>query len=137
MKKFVIIKLIGLSILVMASLIFVSFIEVAIYSYLINPGQDVSIYDAHALKSAPYISGLFGLILFFFIARFWVRKNYSNIALLIWLFPIIYLTIDFLIFLLAQVDFSEFMGVFLLTNTFKFLGSYAGYKFNKIVSENK
>ena len=65
MKKYVILKLIGLAILTMITLVVISFLEVAVYSYLINPRQDQSIYEAHANLSAPYISGIFGFIVFF------------------------------------------------------------------------
>ena len=120
----------------MACLILASFIEVAIYSYTINPGKDIRVYDEHAMESAPYISGILGFISFYFISRFWTRKKYYNIASMIWLFPIIYLIIDLLIFLLAQVDFSEFVGIFTLTNGLKFLGSYSGYILNESFQKN-
>ena len=64
MKKYRILKLIGLAILTMIILVGISFLEVAIYSYVINPGQDASVYDAHAMDSAPYISAIFGFIIF-------------------------------------------------------------------------
>jgi len=69
MKKYVILKLIGLAMLTMITLVIISFLEVAVYSYLINPGHEQSVYEAHANNSAPYISGIFGFIVFFLVAR--------------------------------------------------------------------
>ena len=68
MKQYMILKLIGLTILTMIVLVILSFLEVAVYSYLINPGQEQSVYEAHANTSAPYISGIFGFIVFFFVS---------------------------------------------------------------------
>ena len=79
MKKFVIPKLIGLVLLTMITLVLISFAEVAVYSYLINPGQQESVYEAHANDSAPYISGIFGFIIFFLVARYWKKKEYRDV----------------------------------------------------------
>jgi hypothetical protein len=75
MKKYIILKLIGLAILTMITLVIISFLEVAVYSYLINPGQEQSVYEAHAEVSAPYISGIFGFTIFFLVARYWKKKE--------------------------------------------------------------
>lgn len=61
MKQYIVLKLIGLAILTMATLIIISFIEVALYSYFVNPGQEFSVYEAHAQISAPYVSGILAL----------------------------------------------------------------------------
>ena len=131
MKKYVVLKLIGLAILTMITLVIISILEVAVYSYIINPGQDVSVYDAHAQSSAPYISGIFGFIIFFFIARYWKKKEYHNASKLIFLFPLTYLLIDIVIISLAGVKWSDFILIFILANGAKFLGSYLGYKLTK------
>jgi hypothetical protein len=128
MKKYVILKLIGLAILTMLALVVISFLEVAVYSYLINPGQEQSVYEAHANSSAPYISGIFGFIGFFFVARYWKKKEYSNAFKLAILFPIVYVLLDIIIITAAGVKWSEFILIFAIANTAKFLGSYLGYK---------
>lgn len=69
MKKYIVLKLIGLAMLAMISLVVISIIEVAFYSYAVNPGQEAKVYETHANFSAPFISGIFGFIIFFFIAR--------------------------------------------------------------------
>src|SRR5688572_6381433 len=104
MKKYRILKLIGLAILTMIILVGISFLEVAIYSYVINPGQDASVYDAHAMDSAPYISAIFGFIIFFLVARYWKKKGYQNVLQLVILFPLIYVLLDIVVLSLAGLE---------------------------------
>ena len=131
MKKYVILKLIGLAILTMITLVIISFLEVAVYSYLINPGQEASVYEAHANSSAPYISCIFGFIVFFLVARHWKKKGYQNLLKLIFLFPLIYVLLDVIIITSAGVKWSDFFLIFAIANGAKFLGSYSGYKLTK------
>ena len=131
MKKYTILKLIGLAILTMITLVIISFIEVAVYSYLINPGQEQSVYEAHANFSAPYISGIFGFIVFFLVARYWKKKEYPNVLKLAILYPLIYVLLDIIIITAAGVKWSDFFLIFAIANTAKFLGSFLGYKFTK------
>ncbi|MBK7427326.1 MAG: hypothetical protein IPI60_10030 [Saprospiraceae bacterium] len=127
MKQYIVLKLIGLAILVMIFLILISFLEVAIYSYVINPGQEASVYEDHALSSAPYISCIFGFIFFFLIARHWKKKGYSNVAKLIFLFPLTYILMDIMIIVVAgTVEWSSLIWIFIFANAAKFLGSYLG-----------
>ena len=128
MKKYVILKLIGLAILTMITLVIISFVEVAVYSYLINPEQEQSVYEAHANSSAPYISGIFGFIVFFLIARYWKKKEYQNVFKLVILFPLIYVLLDIIIITAAGVKWSDFILIFAIANAAKFLGSFFGYK---------
>lgn len=131
MKKYTILKLIGLAILTMITLVIISFIEVAVYSYLINPGQEQSVYEAHANFSAPYISGIFGFIVFFLVARYWKKKEYPNVLKLAILYLLIYVLLDIIIITAAGVKWSDFFLIFAIANTAKFLGSFLGYKFTK------
>lgn len=131
MKKLMILKLIGLSILTMITLVIISFIEVGVYSYLINPGQEQPVYEAHAELTAPYISGIFGFAVFFLIARYWKNKEYSNVLKLVILFPLIYVLLDIIIITTAGVKWADFFLIFASANTAKFLGSYLGYKLTR------
>jgi len=128
MTKYMILKLIGLAILTMIILVIISFLEVAVYSYLINPGHEVSVYEAHANSSAPYISAIFGFIVFFLVSRYWTKKEYQNLLKLIFLFPLIYVLLDVIIITAAGVKWSDFLLIFAIANGAKFLGSYMGYK---------
>ncbi|MBK9271427.1 MAG: hypothetical protein IPM48_07505 [Saprospiraceae bacterium] len=131
MKKYTILKLVGLSILTMICLVAISFLEVAVYSYLINPGQEQAVYEAHANISAPYISGIFGFILFFLVTRYWKKKEYPNVFRLVILYPLIYVLLDLILITAAGVNWSDFILIFALANAAKFLGSYLGYKLTK------
>ena len=131
MKKYVILKLIGLALLTMITLVIISFLEVAVYSYLINPGQENNVYEAHAEVSAPYISGIFGFIVFLLVARYWKKKEYQNSLKLTFLFPLTYVLIDIIIITVAGVKWSDFFLIFAIANASKFLGSFLGYKFTK------
>ena len=128
MKKYMIPKLIGLVILTMVTLILLSFAEVAVYSYLINPGQDVSVYEAHANVSAPYISGIFGFIIFFLVARYWKRKQYDHVIQLVFLFPLIYILLDIIIISASGVNWADYYHIVLIANAAKIAGSFLGYK---------
>lgn len=128
MSNYIVLKLIGLSILTMIVLVMISFVEVAIFSYFINPDQDMIVYEAHAEVSAPYISGIFGFIIFFLITRYWKKKDYDNILRLTFLFPLTYILLDILIITTAGVQWSEFILIFFIANSAKFLGSYLGFR---------
>lgn len=128
MKKYLGLQLIGLSILTMMVLVLISFIEVAVYSYLINTGETESFYEAHANLTAPYISGIFGFIIFFGVIRYHKKRN--NINLLKWaiLFPTVYILLDVTLISLAGVSWGEYFYVFLLANLAKASGSLLAYK---------
>jgi hypothetical protein len=132
MKKYTILKLFGLALVAMITLIVISILEVTLYSYVVNPGQEIAVYEAHAEFSAPFISGIFGFIIFFAIARYWKRRNYDNVFRLVILFPVIYIMLDLAVILVVGMgDWPGFIPVFLLSNGAKFLGSYLGYKLTK------
>lgn len=131
MKKFVIPKLVGLALLTMITLVIISVLEVALYSYLVNPGQEESVYEVHANASAPYVSGIFGFIVFFLVARHWKKKRFPNAFRLAMLFPLVYILLDVVVLTAAAVKWSDFILVFAIANAAKWLGSYAGYRFTE------
>src|SRR5690606_3634297 len=115
--------------LTIITLVMLSFIEVGVYSYLINSGQDESVYEAHANASAPYISAIFGFVIFFLMVRYWKKKQYPNLSRLALLFPLIYVLVDVILLTAAGVSWANFILIFAIANTAKALGSYLGYKF--------
>ena len=132
MKKYIVLKLIGLAILTMIALVIISILEVALYSYVVNPGQEVNFYEAHAEFSAPFISGIFGFIVFFLVTRYWKKRKYENLLKLVFLFPLTFVLLDIVVLLLAgTVQWSSYILIFILANGAKFLGSYLGYKLTK------
>ncbi len=116
----------------MITLVIISFVEVALYAYLVNPGQEESVYEAHANFSAPYISGIFGFLVFFLVARYWKKKGHENALKLALLFPATYVLLDIVLITLAGVVWADFFLIFLFANAAKFLGSYLGYKLTKV-----
>lgn len=121
-------KLLGLVILTMMVLVLISILEVAVYSYLINPGQPEAVYEAHANASAPYISAIFGFVVFFLVARYWKQKSYEQVAKLVFLFPLTYIVLDSIIITTAGVNWADFIWVFAIANASKCVGSYLGYR---------
>lgn len=129
MKKYKLLKLFGMTILTMMTLIIFTFIEVAFYSYVINPNQPISVYEQHAKFSAPIVAGLGGFAIFFLVARYWKKKNYSNLLTLVLLFPLIYTTFDLIILLIeGSAQWQSFIFIFILASGAKFLGSCLGYR---------
>ena len=132
MQKYTVLKLIGLSILVMIVLILISVLEVTVYSYLIDPGHETAFYESHAEESAPWVSGIFGCLLFFLIVKHWAGKRYDNLKQLVLLFPLTYTLLDICVLLLAGMNnWSDFIIIFVLANAAKFMGSYLGYRLGK------
>ena len=113
--------------LTMVALIILSVVEVAIYSYIINPGQATTVYDAHATTSAPWISGILGFIIFFLVVRYWSKKKYTNLLMLALGYVVTYVVVDLIIFFAFSVDWSEYLSIFLLANGAKLLGAMTGY----------
>lgn len=61
----------GLALGVMAVNVAISFLYVAVYAYLIDPGHEKAYYEAHAQIAAPYCSIVAGIPLFFLVG-WWV-----------------------------------------------------------------
>jgi hypothetical protein len=60
---------------------------VAIYSYVINPGQPYATYQAHAQVSGPWVSILAGAPIFYAVSR-WIAK-WRSTALALFVFLLI------------------------------------------------
>lgn len=127
MKKYRFLKLLGLALLTMVVLVLLSFIEVAVYSYLINPGQSAAAYDEHANASAPWISGIFGFIVFFLVVRYWAIRKYEGLLSLTRLFVLAYITLDLLILIGFGVSWDEYYLIVLLASGAKILGALTAY----------
>jgi len=54
---------------------------VAIYSYLVNPGQPMATYQAHAQASGPWVSILAGAPIFYAASRWIARSRPTALAL--------------------------------------------------------
>ena len=58
-----------------------TFVWVAIYSYVINPGQPVATYQAHAQVAGPWVSILAGAPIFYAASRWIARTRPTALAL--------------------------------------------------------
>jgi len=129
MKKYRLLKLVGLVILTMITLVAISFLEVAIYSMLVEPDQDEAFYEAHAQITAPWISGIFGFIVFFLVVRYWAKKSYPDLSRLSILYPTTYVLLDLSMLLtIGGIEWSTFYIIFLLANGAKYAGSLMAYR---------
>jgi hypothetical protein len=54
---------------------------VVIYSYVINPGQPMAMYEAHAQASGPWVSILAGAPIFYAASRWIARSQPTALAL--------------------------------------------------------
>ena len=103
-------------------LIAAAFGWVAIYSYLINPDQPVSVYEQHAVDAGPWISIGVGIPLFYGVARWVARKRSTAVA-----FCAIFLLFD--VAVLATVsgpDALSIGGLIILSYVTKALATWFG-----------
>jgi len=119
-------RIIGWSVLIHVILIALSFLEVFLYSLLINPGQDESFYMAHAEQSAPWVSIIFGIVLFYLIARLLAKKRPEKGVIIGLSLPIVYILLDVIILLAAAVNWGEHYLIFIISFASKILAGYVG-----------
>lgn len=106
--------------------VLISVLWVAVYSFLINPGQDEAFYQEYAKRSAPYSSIIAGMPLMFLAGR-WIgskfaRANSVKAALLVWLK---YFLID-LIVIVAAGALEQIALLFTISFVTKFAAAYLG-----------
>lgn len=96
------------------------------YSYLINPGQAATHYQAHAQVSAPYSSIVIGMPLMFLVCR-WIGGKFAArfsvvAALLVWL---VYFLIDVTVLVFAG-ELSRLALLFVISFVTKLAAAYLG-----------
>lgn len=114
------------ALIVLISNVGIHVLYMVVYSYLINPGQDMAHYHAHAQFSAPYSSIVMGIPLMFLVCR-WIGRKFAaessvTAALLIWL---VYFLIDITVVVFAGAlgEMALLVSVSLAT---KFAAAYFG-----------
>ncbi len=60
-----------------------TFLWVAIYSYVINPDQPMSVYEEHAQRSGPWVSIIAGFVIFYAVSRWIARSVPTALALFV------------------------------------------------------
>ncbi|MGB5459490.1 MAG: hypothetical protein WBM91_16035 [Eudoraea sp.] len=119
-------KIIGWALLIHIILIALSILEVVIFSSLIEPGQQPTYYEQHAQMTAPYVSIIFGIILFFFISRLLVKKRYNKRKFIGLMLPGIYIIMDLVFLLLSDTNWGHQYLIFMMSFITKTLASYIG-----------
>ena len=98
LKTLDIVKAFGLAIGVMALNVAISYVAVAVYAYLIEPGHDNAFYEAAAQDIAPWSSVIAGVFLFFGVSYLFAKRrperNAVYFAVAIWAG---YLLVEFVI----------------------------------------
>ena len=127
-KKINWIKLTGLAFLLHIALILISIIEVFFYSLLISPGKDEAFYEDHANDSGPWVSGIFGSLLIFFLVRRFIKKNNNGQHLTYTIaLPLIYILLDVIILLFFNIDWNEHFPILLMANGVKIAAAFLSY----------
>ena len=119
-------KIIGWAILIHVILIAISILEVSIYSMIIYPNQEQLIYEQHAQLSAPFITIIFGIILFFFISRMLTKERYIKRKLIGISLPLAYIILDILILIISETDWNKLYLVLIISFLTKIIASYIG-----------
>ncbi|MEO8636597.1 MAG: hypothetical protein ABI587_15075 [Gemmatimonadales bacterium] len=119
-------QLAGVALLVMAANVLCTFLYMVVYSYLINPGHDAPVYQAHVQIAAPYCSVVAGIPLMF-LAGWWVAGwKGSNpavtAALVVWA---VYALVDFSI-LVASGSIGQIALLFAASFVTKLVAIYFG-----------
>jgi hypothetical protein len=97
-------KVAGAVVLTHIILIALSILETTIYSYLVNPGQPLEVYQRHAEMAGPWISSIFGsAIIFFFVYKLNKGKTVNPFIIGIAL-PVAYTVIDIAILIVMGFD---------------------------------
>ncbi len=105
-------------------LVGLSFLEVAIYSYLVNPGQDIKVYESHALRSAPYVSIIAGFLIIFLVAMRLIRRNREQQTRTGLLLPVFYIVLDLAMLAGMGTDWQKYYPVLLISFVTKMLAGY-------------
>jgi len=116
---------IGTAIGLEVALVISAFAWVAIYSWLIHPGEAGSYYENYAQFASPVISVVLGIPYWFFACRWVGRKAGTRaVAMCVWAWIILFL-IDFPLNFLAEQSAYYWMTVAISLST-KLLAAYLG-----------
>lgn len=119
-------KVTGIALFILVLNIAISVLEVFVYA-LIIPGKERSFYDAHALVSAPWVSGICGAILMYLFVRRYIKRNVDKQFLFAIGLPTAYVAIDVAIILAGQLWTDDAFATFLCANAAKYAGAMVAY----------
>lgn len=102
--------------------IIASVLWVAVYSYVLNPGQPISVYEQHAQTSGPWVSILAGFPIFYAASRWVARSLPTGLALFG-----VFLVLDGTLLLLMDAQIAkEILWLVVLSYATKLLACYLG-----------
>lgn len=130
-KNKLVLKILVWSFLVHVILIALTFLEVFIYSALINSGQDIQFYEQHAEVSGPYIGILVGFPLVYLMVKSLLKKNPASQKLIGFGLPLGYIFLDVIMVVLSGVVFLPYLWTFAVSYLTKLLAGYLAMKTTK------
>jgi hypothetical protein len=102
-----------------------AFAWVAIYSHLINPGEELAYYQNYAQFASPIVSVVMGIPLWFFACRWVGRKaGFRAVAMSVWAWVILFVIDLPLNFLVETTTYSWSMVA--ASHSTKLLAAYLG-----------
>lgn len=112
------------------ALVLSAFAWVAIYSYLIHPGESPAYYQSHAQFASPIVSVVAGIPLVYFACRWAARKAGNRaVAMSLWIWAVLFL-IDVVLFLVGKpTAYIWIMGG--ISHSTKLLAAYLGGRANE------
>ena len=116
---------IGTAIGLEVALVISAFAWVAIYSYLIHPGETQSYYENYAQSASAWVSIVVGIPYWFFACRWVGRKAGTRaVAMCVWAWFITFL-IDFPLIFLAEQK-AYYLLILAISHSTKVLAAYLG-----------
>jgi hypothetical protein len=114
---------VGGAILAEVAQVIAAVLWVAIYSYVLNPGQSMDVYEQHAQASGPWVSIIIGFPIFYFASR-WIARSLPTALALFGVF----LTLDLILILLmgGQSASAILWLMIVLSFATKLLACYLG-----------
>ena len=116
---------IGTAIGLEVALVISAFAWVAIYSYLIHPGEPASYYENYAQSASAWVSIVVGIPYWFFACRWVGQKSGTRaVAMSVWAWFISFL-IDFPLIFLAEQK-AYYLLIVAISHSTKLLAAYLG-----------
>ncbi len=105
-----------------------AFVWVAFYSYVLNPGQSMAVYEQHAQSSGPWVSIIAGFPIFYLASR-WIAKSVPTALALFGIFLAI--DVSLLVMMVGQYSGPLLLPMGLSSST-KLLACYLGGRHGSI-----
>ena len=116
---------IGTAVALEVAAIISAFAWVAIYSYLIHPGEDAAYYENYAKSSSPIVSIVCGIPYWFFACRWVTRKAGTRaVQMALWAWFVLFV-IELPLYILSELRLYDWMMVAVSHST-KLAAAYAG-----------